>query len=81
MLDRAAILERSGLPDRADFEIEPHRDDLGMWRVKITSDGDPTILFSIGSATRLADEIRKVDPELAAKIDANVEKARQRANA
>lgn len=77
MLTRAGFLERFGLPDRSAFEMEPHRDDQGIWRIKVSHEGDPDILMSQGHVTRLADEIRSVDRHLANQIDACVEKARR----
>lgn len=75
MLLRPAVLKCFGLPDRAVFEIEPHRDDLGMWRIKVAHDGDPAIFMSQGHATKLADVIRPVDYYLADQIDACIERA------
>ena len=77
MLTRAAVLERFGLPDRSAFGMEPHRDDQGIWRIKVSHEGDPAILMSQGLATRLADVIRSVDRHLADQIDACIEKARR----
>ena len=81
MLSRADILKRSGLPNRDAFETEPHRDDFGILRIKFSSPGDPAQLFSLGSASRLADEIRGVDRRFAERIDACVEQARRDAAA
>ena len=77
MLTRAAILDKFGLPDRAAFEIEPHRDHTGIWRIKFSHKGDPANHASQGSATRLADAIRSVDRRLAEQIEACIEKARR----
>ena len=77
MLTRAAVLERFGLPDRSAFEMEPHRDDQGIWRIKVSHKGDPAILMGQGHASRLADEIRSVDRHLTEQIDACLQKARR----
>lgn len=69
MLSRAEILDRFGLPVRDTFEIEPHRDDLGIWRIKISHPGDPAILMSLGHAKRLADTIVSADAPLAEQIE------------
>ena len=76
MLTRAAVLERFGLPDRDAFEIEPRPDEHGIWRIRVSHEGDPAILMSQGHATRLTDIIRPVDRHLAEQIDACLEKAR-----
>ena len=78
MLTRAAILESFGLLDRDAFEIEPHRDDQGVWRIKVSHEGDPAIHMSQGHATSLVDVIRSVDPHLADQIDACLEEARRK---
>ncbi len=77
LLARAAVLKRFGLPDRSAFEIEPHRDDQGIWRIKFSHEGDPAILMSQGHATRLADEIRSVNHHLAKQIETCLEKAKR----
>ena len=77
MLTRAAVLKRFSLRDRTAFEFEPHRDDHGIWRIKVSHEGDPAILMGQGHATSLADEIRSVDGHLAERIDACLEKARR----
>lgn len=64
MLTRAGILESFGLPDRDAFEIEPHRDDQGIWRIKVSHEGDPNIHMSPGHAKNLVDVIRSLDPHL-----------------
>ena len=74
MPTRAEILEQFRLPGRVAFEIEPHRHE-GMWRVKISHQGDPTKLMRPDYARRFAKAIRTVDPELAERIDACVETA------
>ena len=64
MLTRAEVLERFGLPDSAAFEMEPLRDDQGIWRIRVSYEGGGVTDMSIGSLTRLADEIRPVDHHL-----------------
>ena len=77
MLSRIDILKRSDLPNRIAFETEPYRDEFGILRIKFSSPGDPAILLTLGSAKRLADEIRLVDRPFALQIDACVEKAKR----
>lgn len=74
---RADRLQAFGLPDCDAFEIEPRRYPTGLWGVAIACSGDPETIFTIGSATKLADAVREIDPGLAQQIDENVEKARR----
>jgi hypothetical protein len=77
MTIRSEMLTAFGLPDRETFEIEPHRDDFGLWRIKVSHDGDPALLMDQGHATRLADAIRDIDRPLADQINACLQKARR----
>ena len=77
MLNRADILKSFKLQDRVAFEIYPHRDDNDIWKMKVSHEGDPTILISLGAAKRLADEIRPHDHQLAVHLDACLEIAQR----
>lgn len=77
MLARMDILERFKLQDRSAFEIEPYRDECGVWRIKVGHEGDPTSLMSQGAANRLANEIRSVDHDLAVQLEDCLERARR----
>lgn len=76
MLSRIDILKRSDLPNRVAFDTEPYRDEFGILRIKFSSPGDPAILLTLGSAERLANEIRLVDRPFALQIDACVQQAK-----
>ncbi len=69
MLTRAEVLEKFGLPDRAAFEMEPDRDPMGVWRIKVSYEGGDATHMSQGHAASLADVIRSVDQNLAEQID------------
>ena len=69
MLIRSEILEQFGLPDHATFEMEPERDPQGIWRIKVSYEGD-ALHMAQGHAARLADVIRSVDQRLAEQVDA-----------
>ncbi len=73
MLTRAQVLERFGLPDSAAFEMEPFRDVHNIWRIRVSHEGRTITDMSIGSLSRLADEIRPVDRDLVEQIQACLE--------
>ncbi len=77
MLNRAEVLDKFGLPDRAVFEMEPERDPHGLWRIKVSYEGGVAIHMSQGHAASLAEAIRSVDRQLAEQIDACVAEARR----
>ena len=78
MPTRATILESFCLNDRPDFEIEPHTyADDRIPRVMFRHEGDPSNGLKLEDATRLASKIRDLDPGLAERVDACVEKARR----
>ena len=70
MLTRAEVLEKFGLPDRAAFEMEPDRDPMGVWRIKVSYEGGVAKHMSQGHAAKLAAVIRSVDQNLAQQINA-----------
>ena len=78
MPTRATILESFCLYDRRDFEIEPYTyADDGIPRVMFRHEGDPGKGLKLEDATRLASKIRDLDPGLAERVDACVEKTRR----
>ena len=79
MLTRAQVLKRFGLPDSAAFEMEPVRDVHNLRRIRVSHEGVTVTDMSIGSLSRLADEIRPVDPELAERIHACLKEVRRNA--
>ena len=59
----ALVLKSYGLMS-TQLSIEPHRHDVdGLWHVKVKSEGDPTLLMSVGSATKLVVHLRAVGAE------------------
>jgi hypothetical protein len=61
------------------LSIEPHRHDVdGLWYVKVKSEGDPTLLMSVGSATKLVVPLRAVGAEdLADDFEREVDRTRR----
>lgn len=78
MLTRAQVLKRFGLPDSAAFEMKPVRVD-NLQRIRVSHEGVAVTDMSIGSLSRLADEIRPVDPDLAERIQACLKEVRRTA--
>lgn len=74
---RAEVLERFGLKNRAAFEINPSKDDTGVWRISVWAKGDPALHMGQGHASRLADTVRQVDPVLAEQLDTALDQARR----
>ena len=77
MLTRAAVLERFGLLDREAFDICSENQLYGIWMILFGHEGDPPKLMLQETASRLSDEIRGIDPDLADQIDACVKDARR----
>ena len=77
MSNRAEVLDKFGLPDRAAFEMKPQRDSRGPWMIKVSYEGGDAGLMSLGFMAKLAEAIRSVDQRLAEQIDACVEEARR----
>jgi hypothetical protein len=59
--------------------IEPHRSEIdGLWRLKISSKGNPAVLMGIGAATKLVPSLREVgDLELADLFENEIDRARR----
>ena len=70
------ILERYGVFSRTVPNVEPHRDDFGLWRIKFSAPGDPASMMDIGGAVKLATELHAVDKDFAEKLEAAVSTAR-----
>ena len=78
MPTRATILECFRLYNRRDFKIVPHTDAIDrIPKVMFKNEGDPAKGLELEDATRLANKIRDLDPGLAERVDACVEKARR----
>lgn len=75
---QALMLKQFGVPS-TQFSVEPHRHDVdGLWYLKITSEGNPAILMSVGKATQLAIALRSVGADDKANdFDHQIEKARR----
>lgn len=70
------ILARHGVFSHTVPDIEPHRDDFGLCRIKFTAPGDPAAMMDIGGAAKLAVELHAVDKEFAEKLEAEILKAK-----
>ena len=65
----ALVLKSYGLRTTSFSVVELHRSDVdGLWRVKVSSDGDPAVLMDIGSATKLVIQLRAVGADDLANI-------------
>lgn len=75
----ALVLKSYGLRSTNFSVIEPHRSDVdGLWRLKVSSDGDPALLMDIGSATKLVIQLRAVGADDLANIfERETERARR----
>jgi hypothetical protein len=78
MLTRAQVLERFGLPDSPAFELTPVHDATNVLKIRVSCEGKADTDMTRAGLSRLAIEIRSVDPDLAAKCHACLEKARAR---
>lgn len=78
----ALMLKQFGVQSTR-FSVEPHRLDVdGLWYLKIASDGNPTVLMSIGEATKLAIALRSISADdMANDLDSQILKARRYAGA
>jgi len=62
----ALVLEESGLGrfDLSNLVIEPRRFEVdGLWRIKVSSPGDPELLVDFGFATQLVERLRALSDE------------------
>ena len=74
----ALVLSQHGVLSTR-YTVEPHRHDVdGMWYLTVTSEGNPTLLMSIGTATILMDHLRAVGADdLANDLGRKIAKARR----
>jgi len=72
------VLSRHGVPPRLVANIEPHRDDQGVWRIKFTAPGNPAgVTVDVDGASKIAAELRSISElAIAERIGAAVSKAR-----
>ena len=79
MATLSTVLSRYGVSSRITVNIEPHRDEQGVWRIKFSAPGDPAgVAVDLGGASRLAAELRNISElDLAARIDDAVAKAKR----
>src|ERR1700742_3832000 len=61
------------------YTVEPHRHDVdGLWYLMVYSEGNPSLLMSIGTAAILVDHLRAVGTDdLADDLRRKIEKARR----
>ena len=80
---RAALVLRGyGIPTTLFTLIEPHRHDDGLWYIKVSSEGNPATMLSMGAATRLVAELRSVVAgEFADQFQAEIDRTRIYASA
>jgi hypothetical protein len=78
-MGRAALVLRDyGIWNTQFSAIEPHRFDDGLWYIKVSSEGDPATMLSIGAATKLATHLRIIGAEeLANRFEKEVDGARR----
>ena len=74
----AAALRQFGVWS-TQFDVEPHRHDVdGLWYLKVTSEGNPVLMMSIGLATKLLVRLREIGADdLANDLEHQIEKARR----
>ncbi len=79
MATLSTVLSRYGISSRIAANIEPHRDDQGIWRIKFSAPGDPAgVAVDLGGASKLAAELRNISElTLAERIDDAVSKAKR----
>ena len=78
-LGRTALLLKSyGIFNTDIANVEPYLlDGDGLWRVKVSTEGDADVFLDIGAATRLADELRVYGTtDLAIRFDHETQLAR-----
>jgi hypothetical protein len=65
------ILRRYGVSKQVIATLEPHRDDHGLWRVKFSGPGAPSVAMDVGGSVKLAVELREGGmTDLADRLDA-----------
>jgi hypothetical protein len=74
----AVVLKQFGVRS-TQFSVEPHRHEVsGIWHLKITSEGNPTVLMDIGGAAKLSIVLRTVGADdMANDFERQIDKARR----
>jgi hypothetical protein len=77
MLTLSMLLFDNGLPDRPILLIEPHRNHLGIWRIKFCYDDIEPLSMKAEQASKLAAMLHQMgEDEMAFEIDEAVERAK-----
>jgi hypothetical protein len=77
MLALSTLLLDNGLPDRPILLIEPHRNHLGIWRIKFCFDDIEPLSMNAEQASELAVALHQMDEdEIACEIDEAVRRAK-----
>jgi hypothetical protein len=77
MFSLSTLLLDNGLPDRPILLIEPHRNYLGIWRIKFCFDDIEPLSMSTEQASKLALALHHVDEDgMACEIDEAVGRAK-----
>ncbi|MGJ4971025.1 hypothetical protein ACQR1N_20380 [Bradyrhizobium sp. HKCCYLRH1073] len=74
----ALVLNQHGVLSTR-YTVEPHRHDVdGVWYLKVTSEGNPALMMSIGAAQKLLQGLRSADADdLVNDLSRQIEKAYQ----
>ena len=77
MLTLSRLLLDNGLPDQPILLIEPHRNNLGIWRIKFSYDDVEPLSMNAEQASEMAVRLHQVgQDELACEIEAAVGRAK-----
>jgi hypothetical protein len=77
MFTLSALLLDNGLPDQPILLIEPHRNRVGIWRIKFCYDDAKPLSMNAEQASKLAIRLHQMgQDELACEIDEAVGRAR-----
>jgi hypothetical protein len=77
MFALSTLLLDNGLPDRPILLIEPHRNRLGIWRIKFCFDDIEPLSMNAEQASELAVALHQMDEdEIACEIDEAVRRAK-----
>jgi hypothetical protein len=76
---KALVLRQHGIANTDIETIEPHRSDAdGLWYVKVSCPGDPTVLITVGNAANLVTHLRHAHvQDLADRFQEQAERARR----
>jgi len=77
MFSVSTLLLDNGLPDRPILLIEPHRNHLGIWRIKFCFDDIEPLSMSAEQASKLAVALHHMEEDgMAREIDEAVRRAK-----